>query len=279
MIDDRSVTAETRVMPPSDKSQGNWILDPRSVAAEYSSEVGLSERVVAHRELLEGPDDENVVRERIRSLRPSRLLDVGSGLGELSVWAKAQLWGDVVAVDSSRRMVQLAAQAGVIAVLADARSLPFADAFFDCAVANFVLYHVDDPATAIAELARVLKPDGVLVTSTISDDTETRRRAWARLYFQRVEKSDCDAVLVFQTRERLVRYVDAIPPMRGCAARLPELNEPFRLADKTTVFVASKAPPAAARSASRGVPALDEHGSKAGVSRNTRRMRRPPPPD
>jgi SAM-dependent methyltransferase len=201
-------------------------------------------------------------------------------------------------------MVQLAAQAGVIAVLADARSLPFADAFFDCAVANFVLYHVDDPATAIAELARVLKPDGVLVTSTISDDTETRRRAWARLfdeptrpappplsfsrengrallipYFQRVEKSDCDAVLVFQTRERLVRYVDAIPPMRGCAARLPELNEPFRLADKTTVFVASKAPPAAARSASRGVPALDEHGSKAGVSRNTRRMRRPPPPD
>jgi SAM-dependent methyltransferase len=242
----------------------SWLVDPRAVAAEYASERGLNERVLAHRELLDGPDNEDVVRGWILSLRPGRVLDVGSGLGELSTWAKTRVKGDVVAVDSSPRMVELAAQAGVIAVRADMRRLPFADASFDCAVANFVLYHVEDPTTAIAELARVLRPSGALITSTISDDTETRRLAWARLfdeptppaqpplsfsrengrqllsrYFNQVDQRDCDAALVFPTRDRLVRYVDAIPPMRGSATRIPELNEPFALPDKTTVFLAT----------------------------------------
>jgi hypothetical protein len=50
-------------------------------------------------------------------------------------------------------MVELAAQTDVEAVVADMGQPPFADAAFDCAVANFVLYHIEDPLTAIAELA------------------------------------------------------------------------------------------------------------------------------
>ena len=141
------------------------------------------------------------------------------------------------------------------------RQLPFAEASFDCAMANFVLYHIEDPVTAIAELARVLEPGGILVASTLSDDTESRLQAWATLFqeerqpapaplsfsrengrelllqhFGHVEQTDCDAVLVFPTRERLARYVDAVPRMKGSASLLPELAEPFRLPDKTTVF-------------------------------------------
>ena len=168
-----------------------------------------------------------------------------------------------MAVDASQRMVELAVQPGVEAVVADMRQLPFADAAFDCVVANFVLYHIRDPVIAIAEFARLLEPGGILVASTLSDDTDSRLQAWATLFreekqpapprlsfsrengrapppaFPHVEQTDCDAVLVFPTRERLARYVEAIPRMKCTASRLPDIAEPFRLPDKTTVFQAS----------------------------------------
>jgi len=242
----------------------SWLLDPDAVAAEYESELALRERVLAHRELVEGPDDETVVRTRIVAARPRRLLEVGSGLADLCAWAKAALGTEVVAADSSPRMVELASTAGVSAILADVRKLPFSDDWFDCVVATFVLYHVEDPATAIAELARVLHPRGSLLASTVSEDSSTRRQAWADLFdeqpqpappqlsfsrengrdlllrhFSDVEQIDCDAELVFPNRERLVRYVDAVPRMKGLGRRVPALKAPFRLPEKTTVFAAS----------------------------------------
>jgi ubiquinone/menaquinone biosynthesis C-methylase UbiE len=160
----------------------SWLLDPDAVAAEYESERALRERVLAHRELVQGPDDESVVRTRIVAARPRRLLEVGSGLGDLCAWASAVLETEVVAVDSSPRMVELASTAGASAVLADTRKLPFPNDWFDCAVANFVLYHVEHPATAIAELARVLGARGILLASTLSDDSSARRQARADLF-------------------------------------------------------------------------------------------------
>ena len=47
--------------------------------------------------------------------------------------------------------------------MADIQNLPFPDGSFDVAVANWVLYHVQDRALAIAELARVLTPTGRFV--------------------------------------------------------------------------------------------------------------------
>jgi SAM-dependent methyltransferase len=48
-------------------------------------------------------------------------------------------------------------------VRAPAESLPFADDTFDTAVATLVLCTIPDPAAALAELARVLKPGGRLL--------------------------------------------------------------------------------------------------------------------
>lgn len=46
---------------------------------------------------------------------------------------------------------------------ADAADLPFGDDTFDCAVVTFVLCTIPDVEAAVAELRRVLKPDGVLL--------------------------------------------------------------------------------------------------------------------
>jgi SAM-dependent methyltransferase len=150
------------------------------------------------------------------------------------------------------------------------RELRFADASFDCVVASMALYHVADPDTAIAEFARVLDSDGLLLASTGSDDDHERRLAWALLfdeetpaspplsfsrengrdlllrYFRHVKRIDCDSTLVFPNRERLVRYVRALPLARDAADSVPELTQPFRLPEKATVFQAGtrrQAPP------------------------------------
>jgi SAM-dependent methyltransferase len=50
--------------------------------------------------------------------------------------------------------------------LADLARLPFADAVFDAAVNIVTLEHVREPGTVLQELARVLKPGGVLLLVT-----------------------------------------------------------------------------------------------------------------
>jgi SAM-dependent methyltransferase len=53
----------------------------------------------------------------------------------------------------------------------EAGHLPYPNASFDVVMANFVLYLVDDLETTLAEIRRVLKPNGVLVAGTHSIHT------------------------------------------------------------------------------------------------------------
>jgi ubiquinone/menaquinone biosynthesis C-methylase UbiE len=67
-------------------------------------------------------------------------------------------------------------------VEAPAESLPFADDSFDTAVATLVLCTIPDPAAAIAEMARVLKPGGrLLFIEHVRSDDPGRARWQDRL--------------------------------------------------------------------------------------------------
>jgi SAM-dependent methyltransferase len=86
----------------------------------------------------------------------------------------------------------------------DVQELPFADGAFDVAVANHMLYHVPDPLLAAAELARVLRPGGVLLAATngprhLEAIAELSRLAlgWSPLDFsdRRFGKSTGEAIL------------------------------------------------------------------------------------
>jgi SAM-dependent methyltransferase len=56
-----------------------------------------------------------------------------------------------------------------VGIVGDAHALPFADGTFDTVVNIQVLEHLREPGVAIAEFARVLKPGGRLVLSTVMD--------------------------------------------------------------------------------------------------------------
>ncbi len=95
-------------------------------------------------------------------------LDVGSGPGNVtaSLARAAGPDGLAVGVDISEPMLQRAVrnEAGpqVGFIKADAQRLPFRDNTFDAVVSTAVLQLVPNPAAALAEMARVLRPRGRL---------------------------------------------------------------------------------------------------------------------
>ena len=106
-------------------------------------------------------------RRTLLSQLEGDVLEVGAGTGlNLPHYERASR---VVAVEPDPSMAaQLpkrvaAARVPVELVPASAESLPFGDETFDAAVVTFVLCSVADPSGALAEIRRVLRPDGRLV--------------------------------------------------------------------------------------------------------------------
>ncbi|MEZ5216176.1 MAG: methyltransferase domain-containing protein [Ilumatobacteraceae bacterium] len=116
------------------------------------------------------------VRYERLGLRPGELfLDAGAGFGRHAFEA-ARLGARVVVLDyaaeevvGTRDTFAAMVEAGEIPVeryvaglRGDATKLPFASERFDRVVTSEVLEHIQDDVSAIAELARVLKPGGAL---------------------------------------------------------------------------------------------------------------------
>lgn len=112
----------------------------------------------------------------LRALRlPSggRVLEIGCGRGvALPVLAARLAPSVLVGVDidpalvgvAERRMRSLGVEATLLE--ADVRALPFERGTFDLVIDFGTCYHIGDPAAALREVARVLRPGGVFVHET-----------------------------------------------------------------------------------------------------------------
>jgi ubiquinone/menaquinone biosynthesis C-methylase UbiE len=103
-------------------------------------------------------------------LRPGmRLLDAGCGPGSITLDLARQVApGEVIGIDLQDTLVARAraraAESGVSTARferADVYCLPYPDASFDAVYANGLLMHLREPARALAELHRVLRPGAV----------------------------------------------------------------------------------------------------------------------
>ena len=120
---------------------------------------------VTHRHLLAGRTLYELLAERLATIDPRRILDIGCGEGALRAALPARLAARTVGLDASATM--LGAHPPPV-VQADAAALPFAAGAFDAAVAVNVLDHLPEPAVAIAEAHRVLAAGGTLIAATAS---------------------------------------------------------------------------------------------------------------
>jgi SAM-dependent methyltransferase len=137
-----------------------------------------------------------------------RVLDLGCGSGELAR-AAAAAGLRATACDISEGMLRSATSqdpdGAVEWVLLDAqwRRLPFSDCTFDAVVAASVFEYMDDPAAALGECARVLRPGGLLAF-TVPDPRHPIR--WL---------------------ESLVRTCARVPAVSAASRRWPRLENYF----------------------------------------------------
>jgi len=229
--------------------------DPEVVHAEYATERRLAGRKHAYR-FAAGQDPREIAFRVVAETQPSRILEVGSGEGELAERMQRELPAEVIALDQSERMVELTRGRGVDAMVGDVQELPFADGEFDCAVAAWMLFHVANVDRALAELARVLRPGGRLVAVTNGPDhlQELRELIGAPpfdfsfdadsgggllgAHFRSVERCDGTGWIAFPDRAAAQEYVDSSISWRG--RQLPELEGGLRVRRSPYVFVAHK---------------------------------------
>jgi ubiquinone/menaquinone biosynthesis C-methylase UbiE len=152
----------------------SWLTLPRKPEPEVMGdadevEAYASAAAQAH---LDAIDNTLVDQVLSLGLGKGRLLDIGTGPGGIPLKTVRRTPGfRAVGVDYSRNMILAAQRAAAEQGLAerltflvgDANRLPFPDASFDFVLSNSVLHHLATPLALLNEMARVARPDGVVL--------------------------------------------------------------------------------------------------------------------
>jgi malonyl-CoA O-methyltransferase len=129
--------------------------------------------------------DELLERLEPFNFKPSVVLDLGAGTGRMTAELKKRYRRAlVVALDLAPGMLREARRHQQFfrrfeRVCGDAMRLPVADASVDVVISSLMLQWCDPPDQALAEVRRVLKPDGFFAFSTFGPDTlRELRSSW-----------------------------------------------------------------------------------------------------
>lgn len=156
-----------------------------SVVQQYRTSANLDARIALHARFSINPYPwMRWVFDRLTLPPVCRVLELGAGTASLWTTNQDRIpegW-DITLSDFSPGMLAQA-RAALSAVahpfafeVVDAQAIPYEDGVFDAVIANHMLYHVPNLPRALAEMRRVLKPDGLLITSTVGE------RAMAELW-------------------------------------------------------------------------------------------------
>ena len=113
------------------------------------------------------------------------ILEIGIGTG-LNLPCYPKHVQKITAIDPNpgmhRRAQRRSEEAGVDVdnQVISGEQLPFEDAKFDCVVSTFTLCSIEDVATALSEVIRVLKPGGQLLTLEHGLSSEPTVQKWQR---------------------------------------------------------------------------------------------------
>jgi ubiquinone/menaquinone biosynthesis C-methylase UbiE len=146
-----------------------------------------------------------------------RVLDVGCGVGD-DVRA---IGPEAIGIDASATMTLQARARGGTFARGDVHALPFAEASFGGARTERVLQHVEDPDTALRELARVVRTGGRLVLAEPDQST---------LAISGTEPTLTPAIIRFRAESVRNGYLAADLPGRLTSLGFSEVHrEPFTI--------------------------------------------------
>ncbi len=162
---------------------------PAGAVLAVGSMISLHEPLVGH-----------LLRSRFDVSQQDRILDVGSGAGQIlrHLLRRTHIDAQLVAFDLSAQMLRRARKKlkndRPAYVAGDLMRMPFAEESFDCVTCGWVLEHLPDPKPGLREIGRVLKPGGrALILAT--EDTvlgSLVSRTWkCRTYNRRELEQAC----------------------------------------------------------------------------------------
>jgi ubiquinone/menaquinone biosynthesis C-methylase UbiE len=139
-----------------DRKQTELVRDRFTRTAQIFGDFAVKERV----------REAELLAKLTRAGANDRAIDIACGPGTLALrFARHVHW--VVGVDFTPAILSRARAAAeregihnLLAVLGDARQLPFADASIDVAVTSYSLHHILDPQRVVQAMARVLSRGG-----------------------------------------------------------------------------------------------------------------------
>lgn len=119
-------------------------------------------------------------------------LDVGTGPAQIPIlFAKRCPNVKITAIDLSKEMLKIAEQHVRNSALTnqiklehiEAKELPYPDNCFDGLISNSIVHHIHDALTALKEMGRVVKPNGViLIRDLIRPETLTEVQNFMDIY-------------------------------------------------------------------------------------------------
>lgn len=134
---------------------------------DYFKYYDILLKVIPYQELM------NEIVKSIDFMGGHRILDLGAGTGNLQYFLPNNI--DIVSLDNSEYALARLKQkfpSSVTIKHSILKALPFEDNTFDRVVSNNVLYTlcINEWDPVVAEIARVTKPNGVIITSNLNEN-------------------------------------------------------------------------------------------------------------
>ncbi|MDQ3247954.1 MAG: methyltransferase domain-containing protein, partial [Chloroflexota bacterium] len=179
-----ALTASKPVAEPAQMAEAN------AIDEELERVKGVYNRLISSDGDLTDPGREQRIRHLLKfaNLPPNlRIVDVGAGNGRLALVVAEDGAREVVGVDISPAMVEIAeylrlssalAAAGRVSFrLAPAQRIPFQNEGFDAAFCRLVLHHSSKPELILREIVRLLKPGGTFILADLLSADDPVKRA------------------------------------------------------------------------------------------------------
>jgi ubiquinone/menaquinone biosynthesis C-methylase UbiE len=182
-----------------------------SLLRDYSNQARTYDETRAASPSVLGP-----LRDALEGAPGRRLVDIGGGTGNYSRALRDEGW-DPLVVDREPAMLAQAAAKGLETLQADAQRLPLPDACADAAMLVSMLHHVEDPAAAIAEAKRILRPRGRLVLMVFTrEDVEDM---WLTDYFPSTR------AWIVESHRSLAEHLAMLPGARSIEIAYRDLED------------------------------------------------------